>query len=409
VTEAAARPPAVAPSPVGLVPSFGFGDRLGLATAGHVEGLRRAGSGVVPVLAQQSPRELERTGRTFGDVLAASAAGAAAAGWEASFGADGDHLKTEGDVAAAADAGFTTFTLDPSDAIAAMPSDRLEAAFAALEPSLLQATPHDLIGRYRSGVELAHRRIVPDKADVVRAAVTYSAAVAQAVRLADGVPPGCDVEISIDETSAETSLFDHVFIATELARRGLRPTSLALRFPGRFEKAVDYVGDLGLFARTVRAHAEVAEALGPYKLSLHSGSDKLSVYRAFAEAAGGAVHVKTSGTWYLEALRVLATVDPPLLREIWRIGRIDFEQARRSYQISAGLADAPPERLADSELHRLLEDDAARQILHVTYGSVLGEPNLRDRVLTSLMADGGAAYTEALAARVTAHLEALGL
>jgi len=407
VTRAAVSAPA--PTPVGLAPSFGFGDRLGLATPGHIAGLRRAGSQVVPVLAQQSARELERTRRTFGDVLTAAAAGAQAAGWAGPFGADADHLKTDADVAAAAAAGFTTFTLDPSDAIAAIPSDRLRAAFEALDPAILETTPADLLARYRGGVELANFRLVPDDAEVARAAVTYAGAIALVVRLAAGVPAGCDLEVSVDETDTETTPFDHAFVALELARRGVRPTSLAPRFPGRFEKAVDFQGDRGRFERTVRAHADVAQALGPYKLSLHSGSDKLAVYRAFAEATDGALHVKTSGTWYLEALRVLAAADPPLLREIWRVGRRDFEQARRSYEISAELAAAPPEDLPDAELPRLLDDDVSRQILHVTYGSVLGDHAVRDRVLAALTADGGAAYSEAVAARVAAHLEALAL
>lgn len=64
-----------APQPLGLAPSFGFGDRLGLATTGQLAGLSAADVHVVPVLAQQSARELERTGRTFEDVLAAAIAG----------------------------------------------------------------------------------------------------------------------------------------------------------------------------------------------------------------------------------------------------------------------------------------------------------------------------------------------
>ena len=52
--------------------------------------------------------------------------------------------------------------------------------------------------------------------------------------------------------------------------------------------------------------AAIAEVLGPYKLSLHSGSDKISMYTALARATKGRFHVKTAGTSYLEALRVIA-------------------------------------------------------------------------------------------------------
>ena len=104
-----------APRPLGLAPSFGFGDRLGLATTGQLAGLSTADARVVPVLAQQSARELERTGRTFADVLAAAIAGVRRSAWRRPFGADADHLKTTADVEAAVAAGFTMFTLDPSD------------------------------------------------------------------------------------------------------------------------------------------------------------------------------------------------------------------------------------------------------------------------------------------------------
>ena len=188
---------------------------------------------------------------------------------------------------------------------------------------------------------------------------------------------------------------------------GVRPTSLAPRFPGEFEKAIEYRGSVSAFTEAVREHAAVAAALGPYKLSLHSGSDKLSIYRAFADATGGCFHIKTSGTWYLEALRVAALADPSFARSIWRIARRDFPEARRSYDISAELEAAPPAELSAEGVQALVEDDVARQILHVTYGSILGEPVLRAKLLDVLTADGGAAYERAVADRVSAHLRAL--
>ena len=60
------------PAPLGLAPSFGFGDRLGIATPGHVAALRRAGAGVAPIFAQQSIREMQRTNRTPEEVMSAA-------------------------------------------------------------------------------------------------------------------------------------------------------------------------------------------------------------------------------------------------------------------------------------------------------------------------------------------------
>src|SRR6478735_2033156 len=100
---------------VGLAPSFGFGDRIGLATPGHIEAMKRAGEGFAPIYAQQSIREMSRTGRKPGDVIDAAIWGMEAAGWQTPSGADADHLKTNADVDVTSAAGFTFFTIDPSD------------------------------------------------------------------------------------------------------------------------------------------------------------------------------------------------------------------------------------------------------------------------------------------------------
>src|SRR5437763_16915557 len=79
---------------LGLNPSFGFGDRIGLATPGHVEAMRRAGRGIEPIFPQQSIREMTRTRRTPQQVIDDAVRGARQAGWTGAIGADADHLKT---------------------------------------------------------------------------------------------------------------------------------------------------------------------------------------------------------------------------------------------------------------------------------------------------------------------------
>src|SRR5258707_3850700 len=105
---------ALAPKPalLGLAPSFGFGDRLGLATPGHIAA---CGKGKLqPIFAQQSVREMTRTQRTPQEVMAAAQLGIQQEKWKGTWGADADHLKTKEDVEALAAAGFTFFTIDPS-------------------------------------------------------------------------------------------------------------------------------------------------------------------------------------------------------------------------------------------------------------------------------------------------------
>jgi hypothetical protein len=181
-----------------------------------------------------------------------------------------------------------------------------------------------------------------------------------------------ELEVSVDETDTPTSPAEHVFVATELRRMGVRWTSLAPRLVGRFEKGVDYIGEVAAFEADWRVHAAIARVLGPYKLSLHSGSDKFSIYRAVAAHTRGVVHVKTAGTSWLEALRTLAATNAPLFRELYGFARQRYDADRASYHVSAHVSAAPnPAALSDEQLPALLDDFHARQILHVTFGSVL--------------------------------------
>jgi hypothetical protein len=183
-----------------------------------------------------------------------------------------------------------------------------------------------------------------------------------------------DFEVSVDETDTPTSPFEHFYIARELARMGVRWTSLAPRFPGSFEKGIDYKGSIDTFREDFAAHAAIARGLGLYKMSLHSGSDKFSIYEAAAELTRGAVHLKTAGTSYLEALRTLAQVEPELFREIFRFALEHYDADRASYHVSASLARARRFDVTSHEdLRAALDSEDARQVLHVTYGSVLNE------------------------------------
>src|SRR3954465_4135048 len=114
-------------STLDLTPSFGFGDRIGLATPGHIESMRRAGTGFAPIFAQQSIREMGRTGRTACDVIGAAVEGMELGDWRDESGADADHLKTSADVDITSAAGFTFYTIDPSDYVDGNADDYDEA------------------------------------------------------------------------------------------------------------------------------------------------------------------------------------------------------------------------------------------------------------------------------------------
>ena len=105
--------PWTSPQPVGLRKSVGCGDRLGLATPGHIRAVRK--SDMVGVFAQQSIREMERCGRSAQDVIDDATWGVLQMGYREGYGSDADHLKHISDIDDCIDAGFTGFTLDPNE------------------------------------------------------------------------------------------------------------------------------------------------------------------------------------------------------------------------------------------------------------------------------------------------------
>jgi len=169
-----------------------------------------------------------------------------------------------------------------------------------------------------------------------------------------------------------TTPFEHFFMASELNRLGVKIISLAPRFIGDFEKGIDYKGDIELFKQEYLKHVKISEYFGSYKISLHSGSDKFRVYKAIGQLKRGYTHVKTAGTSYLEALKVVAFAQPEEFRNILDFARIEYKKEKESYHVSAELKNVhSSENYSDAELLELFEQDDARQVLHVTFGTVL--------------------------------------
>ncbi len=366
------------PGLIGLQTSAGMGDRLGLATPGHVRAVRKVGGDLVPVFAQQSIREMKRTGRTPQQVLDDVTWGIFAEGWRGGTGADADHLKTLDDIDACWRAGFTFFTFDPGEFVLVdQPNSRAELTQQLEElPVDLQPQSTGLLGKT---FEVDGKRISLTVDVLSYAVAKYSRAVAQVTKmyhhlqdLAGDQP--FEVEVSMDETAVPTSPAEHIYISSELKRLGVRWVSFAPRFVGRFEKGVEYIGGLEAFKADVRMHAAIARQLGPYKLSLHSGSDKFSIYPIFMEETQGLAHLKTAGTSYLEALRTVAQLDREFFKEIYKfsIGRYDVDKL--SYHVSAEVKRAP-DLDSKADWGDLFEQFDAREILHVAFGSVLTHRN----------------------------------
>jgi hypothetical protein len=383
--------------PFSLKPSFGFGDRLGLATPGHIAALR--GTKFAPIFAQQSVRENTRTGRSPQQVVDDAKRAVDAAKWDAPWGADADHLKTVDDLPAFVDAGYTFFTVDPGEHVDnAADTDSLKV----LRKKAAKFNWDELSALYlNQKAEQAWGRFKTES--LQRAVVKYGGAIRHAAAMFNQLSQMKDVfdfEVSVDETDSPTTPLEHFFIASELARLGVRFTSLAPRFIGRFEKGVDYIGDLNALDAELERHAAVTRHFGTYKLSLHSGSDKFSVYPLVAKHWGERIHVKTAGTSYLEALRVLATHEPDLFLKIYDLAHECYEMDKRTYHVSAELKMLPK----TLGLPSLLNDFHAREILHVTFGSAIGRFGVE---LKSALIKHETVYYEGLRTHFQKHLDLL--
>lgn len=396
---------------LGLQKSAGCGDRLGLATPGHIRAIRT--SRMVPILAQQSIRENARTGRTPQQVMDDAMWGVLQEGWLDGFGADADHLKTTQDIELCAAAGYSFYTIDPGayvdDAANTASFKEVQHKARQLPWLILDSSPDDVRTRLaNTPIDLGSFSVTLTDEEVLRAVAKYGRAVAHTVsmyrHLSDimGDNP-FELEMSVDETNTVTSLAEHIYIATELQRLKVQWISLAPRYVGMFEKGVDYIGDVNAFRESFAQHIAVARRYGPYKLSLHSGSDKFRIYPIAAELAGDLVHLKTAGTSYLEALRTIASLDALLFRQIVEFAIERYPTDRATYHVSAEVERMPDiSMMVDADMTTLLDDFHAREILHVTFGSVITHPPFREPFFDTLR-DNETVYYQTLQTHFNKH------
>ncbi|MBS4220909.1 tagaturonate epimerase family protein [Bacillus sp. FJAT-49711] len=399
------------------IATMGLGDRLGIASPGHIETVK--GHRVKPILAQQSIRELTLTNRTMNDMLDAAAFAVFQEGYEGGYGADGDHIKQESDIKMALDLGISMLTLDCSDyipvGIAAKSLEEVRIEFEKL-PQEIQSYYNE---RYlHQTFKVNGLTISFDEETMIKFVLEYNEAIKYMVHVYEEyiskLERNFNFEISIDETETVTSPMAHFFVANELTYRGVKVTSLAPRFCGEFQKGIDYIGDVDQFERELSDHALIAEYFG-YKLSIHSGSDKFKVFPIIAKYTKGIVHVKTAGTNWLEAVRVIAKTNPDLYRRMHTFALRNLDEALKYYHITPDMDTILPlDSVTDGNLANYMNSDAARQVFHVTYGLILtakgesGASLFKDEFIKTLD-EYEDEYRNALVLHIGKHLETLGL
>ena len=289
--------------------TIGVGDRFAHQAVAQLQAcvkLAEQGIEVIPVW-NKSNREHSFIGSNPQSVYDAAKAAVEALGWERGWHVDADHINmdTVDNYLSCSD----FFTIDVADSIGQPPEGDAVVAFMKKHPELLGSVsiegidaPFDISREY-----------------VEEVAGKYLRAVAEAGTIYRHIEANKDdfiAEVSMDETDAPQTPPELLIILAALADEGVQLQTIAPKFTGRFNKGVDYVGDLPQFEKEFNDDlAVIAHAIAKYglpanlKLSVHSGSDKFSIYPIIGDAirrTGAGVHVKTAGTTWLEELIGLA-------------------------------------------------------------------------------------------------------
>jgi len=291
--------------------SFGMGDRFGhqgKAQLAAVMKAREQGVEIAPVW-NKSNREHTIIGTKPADVRREADQAVAACGWKRPYFVDADHIGLA-NVDGFLDAS-DFFTLDVADFIGRPASDADVKAFVKKHKDLLG--PHQIEG--------IDEQIALDEPRLQSIAAKYLFAVQQAGETFRHIEARKGVgrfvtEVSMDETDTPQTPVDMLVILAALADESIPAQTVAPKFSGRFNKGVDYAGNVSQLAREfgqdlaiIRFAVERFGLPANLKLSVHSGSDKFSIYRPIRRALqqfDAGVHVKTAGTTWLEELIGLA-------------------------------------------------------------------------------------------------------
>jgi hypothetical protein len=354
--------------------SLGVGDRFAHQAKAQLAACicaAQRGVQIAPVW-NKSNREHNIVGSDPRGTRAAADAAVAAAGWREPYFLDADHVNL-----ATVDRFLDPcdfFTIDVADSIGLPPADGAVEEFLHRHPELDRESAAAAASMYLFAVREAgiiYRRVAAAKGET-----------------------NFITEVSMDETDSPQTPAELLVILAAIADERIPIQTIAPKFTGRFNKGVDYVGDIRQFEREFSDDIEIiSQAVDRYglpsnlKLSVHSGSDKFSLYapmRRAIQKSGAGVHLKTAGTTWLEELIGLAESGGEALalcREIYAAAFGHRDELCGPY---AAVIDIDPSRLpspsqvdqwsSDEFVSALRHDQRnpsfnphVRQLLHVGY------------------------------------------
>ena len=285
--------------------SLGVGDRFAHQAKAQLRACMMAAEQSVEIIPvwNKSNREHTIIGSEPSGTRAAAAAAVSALGWKRGYFVDADHIRMETVDRFLPHSDF--FTIDVADSIGRRVEAQAVAAFVERHP--------ELVGRIV--IPSIEKPLETTRGEVERIAGKYLTAVQDAGGIYRHIAKAKGdgkfvVEVSMDETDSPQTPPELLVILAALADEGIPAQTIAPKFTGRFNKGVDYVGDVAQFEREFNDDlCVIACAVARYglpenlKLSVHSGSDKFSIYPAIRRALrrhGTGVHLKTAGTTWLE-------------------------------------------------------------------------------------------------------------
>ncbi len=385
--------------------SLGVGDRFAHQAKAQLAACVRAaeaGRVVIPVW-NKSNREHTTVGSQPESARRAADGAVEALGWAHSYYLDADHITfgTVGRFLAFCD----FFTLDVAEAIGKPPAAGAVEKFLARHP--------ELQGRIEIPGIAEPFQVTADEAG--RAAAKYLGAVSEAAgiyrKIATHKPAGSFVtEVSMDETDSPQTPPELLLILAAIADAAIPIQTIAPKFTGRFNKGVDYVGNVEQFEKEFSADlAVIGFAVSRYgmasnlKLSVHSGSDKFSIYgpiRRSLARFGAGVHVKTAGTTWLEELIGLAEAGPEglaLAKEVYAQAHAHQRELCAPY---ASVIDIDPACLPTPDAVDVWGWEQYAGALRHDPANPLFNPNFRQllHVAYKVAAKMGSRYTDMLVA-----------
>ena len=380
---------------------MGVGDRFAHQAKAQLAACMCAaaqGAPVAPVW-NKSNREHKIVGSDPSSARAAADAAVEALGWKQPYFLDADHINLETVDPFIGSCDF--FTLDVADAIAHRPKPGAVEAFLARH--------RELVGR----IEIAGlaEPLTLTRERTFRAASKYLHAVSEAAAIYRHIADRADgfiTEVSMDETDAPQTPAELLLILAAVADEGIPIQTIAPKFTGRFNKGVDYVGNVEQFEQEFSSDlAVIAHAVDRYqlpkdlKLSVHSGSDKFSLYAPIRRALGNnghGLHLKTAGTTWLEELIGLAEAGAEGLGMAKEIYAEAYEHQRELCEPYASVIDIDASKLpAPAVVNGWTAEEYAGALRH-DQQNPLFNPNLRQllHVGYKIAAKMGERYTKML-------------